>query len=337
MQTISFVIHTVIRTKRLTRKNWSESEQWQLVYPQAMERFFPGESMMLSMGRNCTILGALLLMQGTQLRADTPAVDLKTGAAATTKPTAEEQAAIDAIAAEKLSDTGLSPEVYAFKKRVYNLHVARGIGAGRKRIYDLPADQLGIIAGTDIKMRSDAALQLSRLLEAARLDVDRDLASTGTDAPTILRRARARQVRELGVGNAYRSASRQFGIWDSNFQKYYEATSEKRRALPGGEFGPEAAETLREYIGVRVAAPGFSNHQGGIAVDLALRLKPDPQEATAPAKELGASMTQIDPWKESWFWNWLKVHAGEYGFVEYVPEPWHWEYKPQEAKANVTK
>jgi LAS superfamily LD-carboxypeptidase LdcB len=293
---------------------------------------------MLSVRRNCTILSAVLLLQGSQvLWADTPVTEVKPGPNTVTQPTAEEQAAIEAIAAEKLSDTGLSPEAYAFKKRVYNLHVARGIASGRKRNYDLPVAQLGTIAGTDIKMRSDAALQLSRLLEAARLDVARDLASTGTDAPTVLRRARARKVRELGVGNAYRSASRQFGIWNSNFQKYYEATMEKRRALPGGEFGPEAAEMLREYIGIRVAAPGFSNHQGGIAVDLALRLKPDPEEPAAPAKELGASMAEIDPWKDSWFWNWLKVHAGEFGFVEYEPEPWHWDYKPQEAKANAAK
>ena len=99
----------------------------------------------------------------------------------------------------------------------------------------------------------------------------------------------------------------------------------QRLACPGGEFGPDAAALLRDYIGVRVAAPGFSNHQGGIAVDFALRLKP---AAGAGATGLGPSTAQADPWKESWFWRWLGRRAGGFGFVAYLPEPWHWEYLP---------
>lgn len=254
------------------------------------------------------------------------------------KQTPEEKAAVAALSAERLSDAGLSREAYAFKQRVYNLHVARGARSGRTRIYDLPTGQLATIPGTDIKMRSDAAAQLGRLLAAARADLVRDLATTGEDAPTRERRMRARRVRELAINNAYRSASRQFGIWDRNFQKYLEATQEKRRAVAGGEHGEAAAELLRDYIGVRVASPGYSNHQGGIAVDLALRLQPDPEQPGAQTpKELGASMAQVDPWKDSWFWHWLKKRAGEFGFVEYEPEPWHWEYKPQQAAQETTQ
>ncbi|MBW3635463.1 MAG: M15 family metallopeptidase [Armatimonadetes bacterium] len=249
------------------------------------------------------------------------------------RQTSEELAAIAAIAPEKLSDVGLSREAYAFKQRVYNLHVARGVRSGRERIYDLPAAQLALIDGTGIPMRRDAALHLGRLMAAARADLARDLAATGEDAPTAQRRMRARRVRELAINNAYRSASRQFGIWDRNFRQYYEATGQKRRALAGGEHSAQAAEMLRDYIGVRVAAPGFSNHQGGIAVDFALRLQPDPQQPAQ--KELGASMAQVDPWKDSWFWHWLKERAGEFGFVEYEPEPWHWEFKPQQAEREA--
>ncbi len=249
-----------------------------------------------------------------------------------------EQSAIEAVDAKNLSSEGLSSEAYAYKQQVYRLHVARGARSGRPRIFDLPAAELAIIPGTDIKMRRDAAPQLGRLLAAARADLARDLAATGTDATTLDRRHRARRVRELAVNNAYRSASRQFGIWNRNFKQYYEATRVQRQAAPGGEHGAAAAELLRDYIGVRVAAPGYSNHQGGIAVDFALRLQPDPQRADAE-KELGASMAQVDPWKESWFWRWLKTRAGEFGFVEYEPEPWHWEYKPQQAaeEAKQTK
>lgn len=236
-------------------------------------------------------------------------------------------AAIAALDASNLSRGELSAEAYAFKQQVYRLHVARGVASGRERIYDLPPSQLGRIPGTEISMRRDAAEHLGRLLAAANGDLKRDLAMTATSPAEVERQKRARRVRELGVGNAYRSASRQFGIWDRNFAGYYAATREKRAAFAGGEHGTAAAELLREYIGIRVAAPGFSNHQGGIAVDLALRLLP---ETGQPAADLDASMAQSDPWHNSWFWGWLKSRAEEFGFVEYEPEAWHWEYKPEQ-------
>ncbi len=247
-------------------------------------------------------------------------------------PTAS-PAAIAAVDASNLSRGDLSAEAYAFKQEVYRRHVARGVDSGRTRIYDLPPDQLAPIPGTDIPMRRDAATHLGELLTAARADLARDLAMQPANAEEIKRQNRARRVQELAVGNAYRSVSRQFGIWNRNFAGYYAETQAKREGLPGGEHGAAAAEFLREYIGVRVAAPGFSNHQAGIAVDFALRLLPEktlPGEATKAPQQLSASMAQNDPWRDSWFWNWLKFRAGEFGFVEYEAEAWHWEYKPEQ-------
>lgn len=273
-------------------------------------------------------ISAAPLAPPTSVKTATPALEPKQ-----VPPTQE---AIDAIAPEKLSAEGLTPEQYAFKQEVYRRHVARGINSGRTRVYDLAPSELALIPGTDVLMRKDAAEHLGQLLAAANADLARDLASTSTDPDSLLRQARARRVRELGVNNAYRSASRQFGIWNRNFKGYLEATKEQRQAAIGGEYGSAAADLLREYIGIRVAAPGFSNHQGGIAVDLALRLKPDPQAPNEPTN-LGASMAQQDPWKNSWFWNWLKARAGEFGFVEYPAEAWHWEYKPDEAAVIKVK
>jgi LAS superfamily LD-carboxypeptidase LdcB len=125
-------------------------------------------------------------------------------------------------------------------------------------------------------------------------DLTADLAMQAGDAASSERQARARKVGELTINNAYRSASQQFGIWNRNFLGYYKATQAQRQASEGGEHGAAAAELLRAYIGVRVAAPGFSNHQGGIAVDFALKLKPDPNMNQGPAT-LGASMAQNDP------------------------------------------
>ncbi len=258
-------------------------------------------------------LAAVLLTAAVPARADKTAAD---------KAAADPAAA---VAPERLTQGSLSAEEYAFKQKVYRLHVARGVNSGRPRLYDLPPSALATVPGTTTVMRRDAAAALGKLLAAARADLASDQAATGSDAETTDRRARAGRVEALALNNAYRSASTQFSIWDRNFAGYLAATRAQRLALPGGEFGDAAAALLRDYVGVRVAAPGFSNHQGGIAVDFALRLKPTP---TGEASGLGPSTAQADPWKESWFWRWLGRRAGEFGFVAYLPEPWHWEYLP---------
>ena len=263
------------------------------------------------------ILTALLVVAASA-RADKAGMDKAGMDKAVTDPAV-------AVAPERLTPEGLSAQEYAFKQKVYQLHVARGMKSKRPRIYDLPPSDLAAVPGTTIVMRRDAAMALGRLLTAARADLATDQAATGADAETADRHARALCVQELALNNAYRSASTQFGIWDRNYAGYYAATKPQRLACPGGEFGEAAAALLRDYIGVRVAAPGFSNHQGGIAVDFALQLKPTP---AASAGGLGPATGQADPWKESWFWRWLGRRAGDFGFAAYLPEPWHWEYLP---------
>ena len=274
------------------------------------------------MNKPALILLALtaLPLAASQARADAP------GVVPAADPAAE-------IAPERLTRGALSAPEYAFKQEVYRLHVARGVKSGRPRIYDLPPDSLMAVPGTQTVMRRDAAVALGRLLAAARADLAADQAATGTDAETADRRTRAQNVRGIALNNAYRSASTQFSIWDRNYEGYAAATRAQRLLCPGGEFGPDAAALLRDYIGVRVAAPGFSNHQGGIAVDFALRLKPATAAtpAAAAGAGLGPSTAQADPWKESWFWRWLGRRAADFGFVAYLPEPWHWEYLPDRA------
>lgn len=244
-----------------------------------------------------------------------------------------DQAAPDpagAVAPERLTQGALSAPEYAFKQEVYRRHVARGLTSGRPRVFDLPSSALAPIPGTQTLMRRDAAAALGRLLGAARADLTADLDAPGQDAETTDRRERARRVEALALDNAYRSASTQFGIWDRNYAEYAASTRAARLLCPGGEFGPAAADLLREYVGVRVAAPGFSNHQGGTAVDFALRLQPAAAPAIVAAR-LGPSAAQADPWKESWFWRWLNRRAGAFGFIAYLPEPWHWEFAPDRA------
>ncbi|WNG41343.1 peptidase [Archangium violaceum] len=53
------------------------------------------------------------------------------------------------------------------------------------------------------------------------------------------------------------------------------------------------------------AKPGYSNHQGGIAVDI----------------NVGGTGTST--------YRWLAANASRFGFVRTVPsEPWHWEFRP---------
>lgn len=256
-----------------------------------------------------SIAAAGLLLAATHARADANATD----------PAA-------AIAPSHLTQGDLTAQEYAFKQHVYDLHVNRNIAAGRKRIFDLPKSELADIPTTHTVMRKDAAEHLGKLLVAARADLATDLASTATDPASVARHARAERVKDIAINNAYRSASHQFRIWDSGFAHSLAATKAQRAACPGGEFGEAAADLLRDYIGVRIAAPGFSNHQGGIAVDFSVDLKP--ASGDADGSTLGPSMSQNDAWHQSWLWNWLTIHAGEFGFIPYEAEAWHWEYKP---------
>ncbi len=59
------------------------------------------------------------------------------------------------------------------------------------------------------------------------------------------------------------------------------------------------------------ARPGYSNHQGGIAVDIAVS---------------GLPRT----------YAWLEQNGARFGFKRTVPsEAWHWEYRPTETGAKV--
>jgi peptidoglycan hydrolase-like protein with peptidoglycan-binding domain len=70
----------------------------------------------------------------------------------------------------------------------------------------------------------------------------------------------------------------------------------------------EQQELYRQYLngtGNLAARPGYSNHQGGIAVDV----------------NVGSTSSAT--------YRWMAAHADEFGFKRTVPsEPWHWEYRP---------
>ena len=84
----------------------------------------------------------------------------------------------------------------------------------------------------------------------------------------------------------------------------------------------EAGESIGEIL-ARIAAPGYSEHQGGCAVDV-----------TSPGID---SLTEF--FEETQAFRWLVASAADYQFVLSYPrsnpygvvyEPWHWCYRPIE-------
>ena len=75
---------------------------------------------------------------------------------------------------------------------------------------------------------------------------------------------------------------------------------------------------LVAYYTPRKAAPGFSNHTNGIAVDFNTRQGPD---------TLAASTSQTGAWMASWLHRWLVTSAATFHFHPLSSEAWHWDYR----------
>lgn len=224
-----------------------------------------------------------------------------------------------AFAAERLTRGALPADVYAFKQRVYQMHVEssamRAWQRGDERVLALAPAQTARVPGTRFVMRADAAAALGRLLRAARRDLAAQRNAPASTPAARLTKARARRVNELGLNSTYRPARRQFELWDGYFLGFYRQLRPQLSSLPGGVHGDAAALVMLNLVAERIGAPGYSNHQRGIAVDFKLGM-------TAPKN-----------WEDYWLWHWLNGHAREFGFVPYAPEAWHWEFKPAQASA----
>lgn len=196
-----------------------------------------------------------------------------------------------------------------FMQKVYNLHI-NSSAKRRDFVGDLPPKELGDIEG-GIKARKDAALLCQQLLLAAREDLEK-----GKQAKS----GNALLVKKIGVCSGYRSATKQFSIWRKNFPKYLRLTEDERKALPEGQHGDSSATYLKGFISKRLAAPGFSLHNSGIAIDFITEER---------GRSLGPSKSQTQQWKKSWFFNWLMSNAKNFGFFQNksIDEPWHWELK----------
>jgi hypothetical protein len=216
----------------------------------------------------------------------------------------------ESLPSSDLNWSGAAADELDFMRRVYDRHVTR---ASRSRTFvaDLPTSNLEIVEGRH-QLRTDAAQDCRGLLAAARLE----LSSQQTRGISA-----ARRVGSIGVVSGYRSASRQFQLWQSYFPNYFRDTQTERARQTGGALGDRAVEYLAGYVAGRIAAPGYSLHNNGIAVDFTTR---DNQQT------LGASGQDIERWLNSWLFTWLTANAARFNFYQNtnINEPWHWEYRP---------
>ena len=196
-----------------------------------------------------------------------------------------------------------------FKHKVYLAHVAR---ARTKRSFfaGVPASDLALVEGSEY-MQKDAAVAAKKLLA----DVHAELA-----AKQAAKDAQALQVTKIWVISGYRDPNVDFGIWDRNYQKYFNSTATMRKAAAGGEFGVKAVELLVGYIAGKKAAPGFSNHTRGKAFDIGTEEGGQQYGANSAPRDQAA-------YAKTWLYGWMTANAVNYDFKQLATEVWHWDYQ----------
>jgi phosphatidylserine/phosphatidylglycerophosphate/cardiolipin synthase-like enzyme len=210
------------------------------------------------------------------------------------------------------------PELEGFMRATYEAHVASSC-ARRTFEPSVPkADLAEVVKGK--YLRRDAAALAIRMLD---------------DAHGALRQAQAAgdqealATRSFGISSAYRSALHQYKLWNDRFPCYMNETAGQRASLPGGPVGDGAARWLAQWIGGWLAAPGFSNHNDGRAIDFFCRL--------TSGRVLTANRADIPRWHTSWLHKWLCANAARCDFHPYSKEPWHWEHRPGSRPATLVR
>ena len=195
-----------------------------------------------------------------------------------------------------------------FKHKVYEAACTRASHT-RKYFAGVPSGSLATVEGK-YQMRSDAAAKAKELLAAARAALKQEKAD---------KKPEALKVTNIAITSGYRDPKKDFGLWDSYFEGYYNDTEAQRQALAGGPHGAAAVKFLAQYIGQYKAAPGYSNHTQGTAFDIT---------TTEGGVVYTAKKKQNPIWEKTWLRKWLLAHAEDYGFHKLATEAWHWDWKP---------
>jgi peptidoglycan hydrolase-like protein with peptidoglycan-binding domain len=214
-----------------------------------------------------------------------------------------------------------SPEQVAFREKVLRAHLAHSKANKGLPGRDLAPSELQPVAGTTIMMRRDAAEAAGRMIAAANAALAKARASGHPDAQWTTR---------IAAASGYRGSQRQAAIWRKNFEGYYLRSARHRGTLPSGPHGDEATRYM--ITGFRVprwtAAPGYGNHQAGIAIDLL-------QKRSFGHIRNSSHADSLKTWKRTWLYEWLSKNAASFGYHPYEKEPWHWEYRPSFSPATA--
>lgn len=202
----------------------------------------------------------------------------------------------------------------------------------------IPESELQVVED-GFKLRKDAAEKCKKLLAEARADLKKEQdefhKKSKEQQQALEKEAKAKgevvvtKVHSIGLTSGYRGFEHDSKLWHAYYhKKYYRLNHAQLSRISyseGGIHGWKAVETMVNYIAPRKAAPGYSNHSHGIAVDFFTE-----EGGVQLTAETGKSNKDLkrhnQRWEKSWFYKWLELHKRDYG-VERIPsEAWHWEF-----------
>jgi hypothetical protein len=193
-----------------------------------------------------------------------------------------------------------------FRQAVLDKQIAHARAKGNGFFPAVPEGELEVVEGK-YRMRKAAAQSCRELLAAAR----KELAAAQANGD-----ARARQTRSIGVTSAYRDYDYDAKIWRDTFKQYYDEMIH-RGTYAGREHGSAAIHHMLNIMLPLKAAPGYSNHSNGTAVDFT---------TTHGGTVYTAKKKQAQGWRMTWLHPWLRQNAAKFGFRPLASEEWHWDY-----------
>ncbi len=221
-----------------------------------------------------------------------------------------------------------SAEQIAFRDRVLAAHLARSKARRGAPQRDLSEAELVHVPGTGVRAGRETALAAGRLLAAANADLRKAQQAGDPDALRTIR---------LDATSGYRGSQKQRELWLGYFSGkdgYYNSTRAAREKLADGPHSEQAVAYMLTStekggfgLGGRIAAPGYSNHQGGIAIDFRQKRAKGHYIANR------SDRTSRARWRNTWFHGWLGANAANFGFRPIATEEWHWEYRPSPTAA----
>jgi hypothetical protein len=193
-----------------------------------------------------------------------------------------------------------------FSQAVLERQIARAKTTGKTYFAPLADDELETVEGK-YRMRKAAAKSCRELLKAAR---------TALAEGQKKGDGRARLTRSIGICSAYRDYNYDSIQWRNTFKKHYDIMI-KKGTYAGREHGKDALLHMLTTMLPLKAAPGFSNHSNGTAVDF---------QTNHSGTNYVADSSQHEGWRRTWLHPWLVANAAGFGFRPLGSEEWHWDH-----------